>query len=149
MISQQHLSAEAMASLGAGPPMGIRMMGAEVVDFDPERLEATVQINLNEAPSDQWVAIFLESGSSNGVDPRELTLTDRRITFSRSAEAGSIVEHAEAIRQLIDFVNVKLELELRTARQREERNRRRIEELNHAVQQRLGLSSGEVREDRA
>ena len=116
----------------------IRMVRAEVVEIDTERVEAKVEITLSASPSDYWLSIFQES-TGDGVDPRDIKLSDNTLIFWHRAEAGVIAAQADALRRLIEHVNVKVELAVRTARQREEHARHRMQELSRALQQRLGL----------
>ena len=120
----------------------IQVVGATVVDLDVARFEAKVELTLSEAPSDRWMGIFIESGTDT-VDTREIKVSDTTMTFWHRAESGAIVRQADAIRRLIELVDVKLELDVRTARQREERTQQRISELGRALQRGLGLFSDE------
>ena len=73
------------------------------------------------------------------VGAEVIKMSDNTLIFCHRADAGAIAAHAEALRRLIEHVNVKVELEVRTNRQREERARHRMQELSRALQQRLGL----------
>ena len=56
------------------------MVGAEVIEIDPERVEATAEMTLSASPSDQWVTIFQES-AGDGIDPRDIKMSDNTLIF--------------------------------------------------------------------